>query len=304
MDPRRLLTFRAVAHERSFSRAADRLSRSQPSVSHQIALLETEIGVRLFDRGRGGLRLTRAGEVLLEHADHVAWRLDLADTQIAALAGERHEQIRLGCFPTSMAGLVPAAVAQLRATHGDVRVLLSEVTPSTLEPRLLSGEFDIALSYQDATLPRREIPDVDRVDLLHETFLVGLPPDHRLAAATEPLALAQLADEDWILPSTDGFLADACREAGFEPHVVALSREPVGTRGMIARGLGVGWIPSLLAEDQPGVVVRAVDGPLRPRDVYALLPPGDRHPHARHLLAALDAAARDFAVRRPADAPA
>ena len=72
MDSRRLLTFRTVAHERSFSRAAETLSLSQPSVSHQIALLETEIGVRLLDRGRGGLRLTRAGEVLLEHADHVA----------------------------------------------------------------------------------------------------------------------------------------------------------------------------------------------------------------------------------------
>lgn len=53
MDPRRLLTYRAVAHERSFSRAAAALSLSQPSVSHQIALLETEIGVRLLDRGRG-----------------------------------------------------------------------------------------------------------------------------------------------------------------------------------------------------------------------------------------------------------
>src|SRR5947209_6277543 len=84
MDSRRLLTFRAVAHARSFSRAAESLSLSQPSVSHQIALLETEIGVRLLERGRGGLRLTPAGEVLLEHADHVAWRLQLASTQIAA----------------------------------------------------------------------------------------------------------------------------------------------------------------------------------------------------------------------------
>ena len=53
MDPRRLLTFRTVARERSFSRAAETLSLSQPSVSHQVALLETEIGVRLLDRGRG-----------------------------------------------------------------------------------------------------------------------------------------------------------------------------------------------------------------------------------------------------------
>src|SRR4051794_19305583 len=137
MDPRRLLTFRVVAHERSFSRAAERLSRSQPSVSSQIALLETEIGVRLFERGRRGLRLTPAGEVLIEHADHVAWRLQLADTQIAALSDDRRDQVRLGSFPTALAGFVPSAVARLRLTHSDLRVLLSEVTPSTLERRFL-----------------------------------------------------------------------------------------------------------------------------------------------------------------------
>src|SRR3954454_25314044 len=114
MDPRRVMVFRAVAHAQSFSRAAELMSLTQPSVSHQIALLETEIGVRLLDRGRGGLRLTDAGEVLLEHADQVAWRLELADTQIRGLAEERREQLRLGAFPTALAGFVPAAVSRLR----------------------------------------------------------------------------------------------------------------------------------------------------------------------------------------------
>src|SRR5579862_5730920 len=115
MDPRRLLSFRTVAHERSFSRAAETLSLSQPSVSHQIGLLETEIGVRLLDRGRGGLRLTRAGEVLLEHADQVAWRLQLADSQIADLAQQHREHVRLGAFPTALASFVPSAIARLRS---------------------------------------------------------------------------------------------------------------------------------------------------------------------------------------------
>src|SRR4051794_36181164 len=127
MDPRRLLTFRAVAHARSFSRAAEGLSLTQPSVSHQIAMLETEVGVRLLERGRGGLRLTHAGEVLLEHADHIAWRLELADTQIAALATHHRDHVRLGAFPTALPGLVPAAIALLRRAHDDLRVVLSEV---------------------------------------------------------------------------------------------------------------------------------------------------------------------------------
>jgi DNA-binding transcriptional LysR family regulator len=299
MDPRRLLTFRTVAHERSFSRAAQRLSRSQPSVSSQVALLETEVGVRLFDRGRRGLRLTRAGEVLLEHADHVAWRLELADAQISALADASRGEVRLGAFPTALAGLVPAATTALNAVRDDIRVRLGEVLPSALEPRLLSGEFDIALSYQDASVQRREIMGVERIDLIQETFLVGLPPDHRLARDDGPLALADLAGEDWILPSTEGFLIDACREAGFEPHIVAISQETVSTRGMIQRGLGVGWVASLLADDYRHVIaVRPVDGPMRRRDIYALLPPGERHPNVSDVLAALHEAARAFEVGR------
>jgi len=302
MDPRRLLTFRTVAHERSFSRAARSLSLSQPSVSHQVALLETAIGLRLLDRGRGGLRLTRAGEVLLEHADNVAWRLQLADAQIGDLAEERREHVRLGSFPTALAGLVPSAIARLRSTQGDVRVVLSEVTPSTLRPRFLSGDFDVAVGYQDATAERREYQGAERVDLLQETFLVGMPLEHRLADTTAPVALAEFADDDWIVPSTDGFLIQACRDAGFDPRVVSTTPDPLATRGLIARGLGVGWVPSLLADDYDDVAVRPVDGPMRWRDIYALLPPGDRHPLAAAVVTALTDTAGEFAAQTAARA--
>jgi DNA-binding transcriptional LysR family regulator len=294
MDPRRLMTFRAVAHARSFSRAAEALSLSQPSVSHQVALLETEIGVRLLERGRGGLRLTRAGEVLLEHADHAAWRLELADTQIAALAGQHRESLRLGAFPTALPGFVPSAIARLRLAHGDLRVLLSEVTPSTLEPRFLSGELDVAISYQDATAERHELQGAERIDLMQDSFLVGLPPEHRLADTDAPVSLTELAEADWIFASTEGFLVQACRDVGFDPHIIATTSDPLATRGLIARGLGVGWVPSLLLDDYKGIAIRPVKEAIRRRDIYALLPPGDRHPRARQVVDALRETATDF----------
>jgi DNA-binding transcriptional LysR family regulator len=297
MDPRRLLTFRAVAHARSFSRAAEGLSLTQPSVSHQIALLETEVGVRLLERGRGGLRLTDAGAVLLEHADDVAWRLELADTQLESLAGRRREHVRLGAFPTALAGFVPAAVARLRIAHDDLRVRLGEVTPSTLEERFLSGEFDVAVSYQDATVERRELRGAERIDLMQDTFLVGLPPDHRLAGPPGPISLADLAEDDWVMASTEGFLVQACREVGFDPHIVATTSEPLASRGLILRGLGVGWVPSLLIDDYDGIAIRPVKEAMRRRDIYALLPPGDRHPRARQVVDALVDTAAGFDAR-------
>src|SRR3954451_2548945 len=294
MDPRRLLTFRAVAHARSFSRAAEGLSLTQPSVSHQIALLETEIGIRLLERGRGGLRLTPAGEVLLEHADHIAWRLELADTQIASLATRHRDHVRLGAFPTALPGFVPSAVARLRRDHGHLRVLLSEVTPSTLEARLLSGELDVALSYQDASIERREHQGAERIDLMQDTFLVGLPPGHRLAGAAEPVSLTELAEDDWIVASRDGFLVQTRRDAGFDPRIVATTTEPLATRGLILRGIGIGWVPSLLISDYSGIAIRPVKERIRRRDIYALLPPGDRHPRARQVIDAFVETATDF----------
>jgi len=301
MDPRRLLTFRAVAHAKSFSRAAEALSLTQPSVSHQIALLETETGVRLFDRARGGLRLTDAGSTLLEHADEVAWRLELADAQIAGLAGERRGHFRLGAFPTALAGFVPEAVAELHQRFDDLRVRLAEVTPSTLEERFLSGRFDLALSYQETSGERYELRGAERIDLLEETFLVALPVSHRLARGRGPLSLRQLANDDWVVPSLEGFLTQACRDAGFEPHVVATTSGPLSTRGLIRRGLGVGWVPSLLAGDYADVVVRPVKEDIPRRAVYALLPPGDRHPRARDVVDALFETGRTFNRRRLSD---
>src|SRR5258708_22186381 len=111
MDPRRVLTFRAVAHERSFSGAARSLALSQPSVSTQVAALEREIGARLLEREPGGLRLTREGEILLVHADAIAERFALADAQLREAAQAQRTRLRIGAFPTALAGFVPEAIA-------------------------------------------------------------------------------------------------------------------------------------------------------------------------------------------------
>src|SRR5215207_11167143 len=87
LDPRRLLTFREVAHRGSFSRAADALALTQPAVSQQLAALERQLGTRLLDRGPGGVAPTEAGIVLLAHADALADRLALAGSQLGELVG-------------------------------------------------------------------------------------------------------------------------------------------------------------------------------------------------------------------------
>src|ERR1700742_1105848 len=158
MDPRRVLTFRAVAHERSFSGAARRLALSQPSVSNQVAALEREVGVRLLDRGSRGVRLTPEGEILLEHADAIADRFALAQAQLHRSVERRRARLRIGALPSALAGFVPAAVARLREDHPDTQVTFDEGPSQELAARLAAGELDLAIAYQDTTWSRSEPP--------------------------------------------------------------------------------------------------------------------------------------------------
>src|SRR5919204_2608809 len=148
MDPRRLLTFRAVAHRRSFSRAARDLALSQPSVSNQVAALEREVGVRLLLREPGGLRLTPEGEILLTHADAIAERFELARTQLETAALGHRMQLRIGGFPTALAGLIPAAIDRVRADHPDMKVAVDEGT-TDLAGRVRAGDLHLAVALQD-----------------------------------------------------------------------------------------------------------------------------------------------------------
>ena len=291
MDPRRVLTFRTVAHKQSFSRAARSLSLSQPSVSNQVASLERELGIRLLKREPGGLTLTREGEILLEHADVIADRFQLASAQLALAAHANRERLRIGAFPTALAGLVPAAIANLRLQHPDIRVTVEEGATDDLPARVRTGELHLAVAFQDISQPRIEPPGLQRRDLLRERFMVALPPKHPLAERSQ-VRLADLADEDWTVFSTDGIIVRACRAAGFEPKIISITRDQLAIHALITRGLAVTLAPELLADAFKNIALRPITGDAPTRDVYALLPPGGRHRLLTPLLNTLDTIAQ------------
>jgi DNA-binding transcriptional LysR family regulator len=289
MEPRRLLTFRAVAHRRSFSQAARDLALSQPSVSQQVAALEREFGARLIDRRPGGIELTRAGAVLLEHADAISERLGLADAQLAEIAAAERSTLAIGAFPTALATLLPAAVAKL----GEAKVIVEEGSTQSLHERVRSGALHLAVTFQDAALPRREPADLERRDLVRETFLVVLAPGHPLARR-RAVSLAELAGEAWTAPSPDGIIVRSCRAAGFEPRITSITRDQLAIRALVERGLVVTLVPSLLADAFRELPLLPLAGDAPERDVYALLPPGGRHPLAGDAFAALATAAEEL----------
>jgi DNA-binding transcriptional LysR family regulator len=254
-----------------------------------VAALEREIGARLLEREPGGLRLTREGEILLEHADAIAERFELATEQLAAAAQGQRARLRIGAFPTALAAFVPAAIDRLRHEYPQSKVTVDEGT-ADLPARIRSGELDLAVGFQDAAEARHEPPGVERRDLFREQFRIALAPGHRLAGRPE-LRLADLRDEDWTAAVPDGLIVRACRAAGFEPNLVALTHEQLAIRALIGRGLAVTLVPELLAEPFQDLALRPIAGSGPARDVYVLLPPGGRHPLVAPALDALETTA-------------
>src|SRR5829696_749385 len=202
LDPRRLLTFREVAHQRSFSRAAAALALSQPAVSQQVGALERELGTALLVRGRAGTVPTPAGDLLLAHADALAARIDLADEQMVALLPADHrladeEQIALReladepWMAPSRDGII---VDACRAAGFEPR--LEVLTRDPLAARALAAA-GLAVSLTPRLLERIQLPGIAlpalRDPAPHRALYAVLPAEgaHPLAdALTRELAVA------------------------------------------------------------------------------------------------------------------
>jgi DNA-binding transcriptional LysR family regulator len=155
-------------------------------------------------------------------------------------------------------------------------VIVDEGTEA-LPARVRAGELHVALAFQDTALPRAEPPGLERRDLLRERFLVALAPHHPLAKQTA-VSVGELREDDWTAALTDGLIVRACRAAGFEPNLVSITHDQLAIRALVLRGLAVTLVPQLLADAFADLALRPLAGPSPTRDVYALLPPGARHP--------------------------
>jgi DNA-binding transcriptional LysR family regulator len=264
IDVRRLRVLCEVATHGSFSAAAEALAFTQPAVSRQIATLETEAGARLVDRTARGIRLTPAGELLVEHAEAILGRLATAESQLEALAELDTGRLRVGTFPTASATLTPLAIAAFSDAHPGVELRLVEGRSDETLPMVAAGELDVAVVTDHAGA---EVPaDVELEHLMDDRFYIALPREHPLASEPE-LRMEDLRDETWIegRRCADALMA-AARAAGFEPRVAFDAAEWLGKQGLVAAGVGIALIPALaLGSVREGIVLRSLgpDGPRR-----------------------------------------
>jgi len=282
---RAIPNIREVARRGSFSEAARGLALSQPAVSQQVAALEGELGLQLLERRPGGLALTPAGRLSLEHADALFGRIELANAQLGELAAEQAATLRVGASPSLLATFVPTAIERLRNERDGLEASIVEGLVGELAQAVGEGRLHAAVCFQDSNQPRHEHDGTHRTDIFDEPFRAVLSKEHRLAGRKR-IRLADLAEDLWAMPSRTGLVIRACREAGFEPRVGYLITDPMATRAVVIEGHAVTLSPASYALELPDVVSVTVNGPNAHRTVYGLLPATGASPLAEAFLAA------------------
>ena len=260
LDVRRLKVLREVAARGSFSAAAESLSFTQSAISQQVAALERETGTTLVERSPRGIRLTDAGRALVKHADAILARIDDAEEELDAIAGLRGGRLRLACFQSAGATLVPRAVAEFHQRHPDVDLSMIELEPDPARQALKAGEIDLALVYDFEPIPTMREGELDTTHLIDDPYDVLLPQGHSLAGKRS-ISIADLAEEPWIAATHDcgcrQITERACQDAGFEVRVAFECDETLAAQALVAAVVGVTILPRLaLATIHPGVVVR------------------------------------------------
>lgn len=148
MELRHLRYFVAVAEERSFSRAAEKLHVSQPPLSRQIRDLETELGVKLLDRNRQGVRLTRLGNAVLTKARTLVRDADSFKAEAKVLDKEIHEELRIGYAPSPTAMIISKVLAKYHALAPGGRITLHDLTHTEILLGLKTKKLHAALTLR------------------------------------------------------------------------------------------------------------------------------------------------------------
>jgi DNA-binding transcriptional LysR family regulator len=264
LSPTRLRVLVELGERGSFSAAAEALDYTQSAVSKQVATLEREVGTQLVVRGIRPVCLTAAGEALVRHARTVFEGLAAAEAEVEAIAALEAGRLRIGTSSSVGATLVVQAVAAFRRLHPGVHITLLEAGRDRLVEGVRAGELDVAAVFDFPALGTTVDDGLESRHLLDEPHDLLLHPLHRLARK-KTITIGDLRHEDWLFPTlgpdspTQKLFSAACAAAGYEPRIVFRINDCEMVQGLVAAGVGVGFLPRLaLHPVHPGIVIKRV----------------------------------------------
>src|SRR5512133_1522453 len=245
MELRQLAYFVAIAEERNFTRAAQRIPIAQPAISQQIRRLEAELGERLFLRGRRGITLTPAGQALLPHARTTLQPAEGGREAVAALSGLLTGRLTVGLVHPLPDRRLPRLLGAFHRAHPRIELTLLEDQTDALLAVLAAGQLHAALIGQGRY--DRPPPEVASLLVAREPVVVAVHPTHPLAGRGQ-IRLRTLREEPMVtltraskLRST---LETACHAAGFAPRIAAETSDLGVMVQLAAEQLGVAVLPA------------------------------------------------------------
>ena len=244
MDIKHLQYFIQVTHFNSFTKAAEHLFITQPTISKMIKNLETELGVELFDRSRKQLTLTDAGRVVLEQAKLIDKAFNNLEREMEYLSGLKKGHIRMGLPPIIDASFFPKIISRFHEEYPNITFQLVEDGSKKIEDAVENDLLDIGI----IVLPTNtEI--FHSFSLLEEDIKLVLHPEHPLAQNDE-VSLEALSKEAFVLFNKDFVLRDliisSCKMTGFTPRIISESSRWDFIEEMVACKLGIALLPESL----------------------------------------------------------
>ncbi|HST84602.1 MAG TPA: LysR family transcriptional regulator [Kineosporiaceae bacterium] len=245
MQLQQLVYFLTVAHTRHFTQAAQQLEIAQPSLSQQIRALEKSLGAELFDRIRGNITLTPAGEALLPIAERITADVESARQEVRELVELRHGRVRLGAPPSLLTGLLPGVARLYRQRYPGIRLVIDESGSRDLVAKAATGALDLAL----LVLPlHADDPALVTTPLLREDLVVVSAMSEPAPTDGRPIAIAELRGRPMVMfrPGYDlrEATVSACRRAGFVPVMAVEGGEMDAVLSMVEAGVGLAVLPS------------------------------------------------------------
>lgn len=265
----------AIADAGSFSRAAKQTHVSQPSLSKQVKDMESVLGIKLVERGRGGAPLTPIGVELAARARIILRDMDWFKT-LAREAGQTFSgKIRLGTLASIGPYLLPLAMRNLHKAYPELRIFVREERTLDLHSDLESGRLDVIISTPEDHAGMKEY------DLFEEQLYVGVAPDDPLGQSNDDILLSELKGRELLSLGYGHKLAIVVQRIA-ELAGGHISAEYEGTsldaiRQMAEMGGAVAVMPSLYcfseAFEDPGIIVRKIDHKEARRDISLMWRP-------------------------------
>lgn len=247
MDINQLEVLVAVARERSFSRAAEALNRTQPAVSQAIRRLESEIGEKLIDRSSKDGTLTFAGEVLLDHAKQMLNVRQTAQVAIAEMRDLRHGKVSISANEHTVFYLLPL-IEEFRRLHPEIKIEVQRGVASRIPSQITAREVElgvISFSPEDKSLRS--------VSVMRDELVLVTSPEHKFAGR-EQVSIKELGEEIFVAHNAPSpyraRVIESFRKSKTKLNIAIELPSLEAIKRLVERGVGIALVPKLTAESE------------------------------------------------------